>query len=86
MHIIIRREPFYGGAVPQILKKQIELPPDKDVIYDVTEALIEHVTTDAPEERTTRIHFDLTYTPEDNQPEGLYEVVSRGKEIIDFRS
>jgi hypothetical protein len=85
-HVIIRREPFFAGAVPQILKEQIKLPPNLEVDFDVTDALLEHVATSGTEERLTRIHFDLSYEPEDDQPDGLYEVVSRGKAIIAFRS
>jgi hypothetical protein len=83
--ITIRREPFYGGAVPQILTEGIKLNPNQDVDYDVTQALIDHVAVNEPEQRTTILHFDLGYAPKDpDQPEGSYTVVSRGKNIVDF--
>jgi hypothetical protein len=85
-HVVIIREPFFGGAVPQILKQSLDLPPNRDVDFDVTEALVEYVATGGPEERITRIHFNLSYKPKDDQPDGLYEVVSRGKTVVAFRS
>ena len=86
-HIIIRPDAFVGGAVPQILKNPIDLPVGEKIDYDVTEALLQHVAKDDDEECTTQIHFDLSYTPKDkDQPDGLYRVVSRGKQIIGFSS
>jgi hypothetical protein len=84
--IVIRREPFVGIAVPQILKANLLIPADQKIEYDITAALIDHVAASTPEERTTDLHFYISYQPKDDQPDVLYRVVSRGKNIVEFSS
>jgi hypothetical protein len=86
-HVIIRPDAFVGGAVPQILKSPVDLPVAEEVDCDITNALIQYVANDDDTERTTGVHFDLSYTPkDDDQPDGLYFVTSRGRKIIGFTS
>jgi len=85
--IVIRREPFFEEAAPQILEPNIQVNPGQQIDYDVTNALIRHVAVNTLEERANNLHFDLGYTPrDDDQPEEVYRVVSRGKSIVSFDS
>jgi hypothetical protein len=76
---------FSGGGVPQILKQNIGLEPDQEIDYEVTDALVEYVAASTPEERITKIRFLLGFTPDDpDQPQGIYTVTSKGKNIVAF--
>jgi hypothetical protein len=85
--IVIRQEPFIGGAVPQILNEDILLPPNREVEYEITNSLIKYLPLHDPQKHRIGMHFDLTYEPKDDaQPEGLYWIQIVEKKITGFGS
>ena len=85
--IVIGREPSIGGASPQILEPNIEIYPGREIEYDLTNALIKHVAVNTLEERVSIVHSEFGCSPQDDdQPEGIYRVVSQGKSIAAFSS
>jgi hypothetical protein len=83
-HIVIEAETVPGGS-PELLKGHpLELPPNVNKDFDVTDALIEYVAASDPEERVTLVRFDLSYEGEEEKTDAQYTVISRGKSIVAF--